>query len=187
MNQYHLLSLPRELIYKIAAANASVYNCILRLCRTAASLFPLSVRLDFMEAFGVGAELCTWRDDLSIIWYWNELSHDVWGPAFTYKDGSVSHYYKDVLHSATGPACIWTDHCISWYIRGIRHRDSTAPSGTDVEWLDGAAGIDYDVEYITVSWHHRGGFVRELTYAAGTTEYAQARAEMDWWIAREHQ
>jgi hypothetical protein len=69
MNQSHLLltQLPRELIYKIAAEDAYVYNRILRLCRHITSLFPLSTRLNFMEAFGIRVEMDITMCDLSCI------------------------------------------------------------------------------------------------------------------------
>jgi hypothetical protein len=175
-----LTQLPRELIYKIAATNSTVYNTLLRLCHTITSLFPLSTRLNIMIDFGIHVEI---KNDYTG-WYWNGRSHDVWGPADTYDDGSASYYYRGLLHRVDKPAGIWPE-MISWYTYGSRHRDRTAPSGTGVGWLDGVALIIDNNEYIEVERWHLDYYICRSEYLAGSIEYTQARAEMDYWLARE--
>jgi hypothetical protein len=135
MNQ-SLLSLPREIIYKIAAADAHAYNILLRLCRTLTLLFPLSTRLDFMIDFGITMIM----ESGDTVWFWGEHMHDIFGPAGVYENGDVSYNYRDVWHRIDKPACVYTKR-IEWYIHGRLHRNLTAPSGTSVEWLRGVASM----------------------------------------------
>jgi hypothetical protein len=183
MNASVLLQLPREIIYKIAAEDASVYNVILRLCRATAALFPLSLRLDFMKTFGVRVMIT--NDQIQ--WIWNFQPHDVFGPAQVYDNTEITYYYRGARHRIDKPACVECGS-IQWYVHGKLHRDPAAPSGTGVDWLTGITSIIIDESFAILMWCYQGEHVRNATiYLEGSTEYEQARAEIDWWLAQERQ
>jgi hypothetical protein len=181
-----LLSLPREIIYKIAAEDTGVYNVVLRLCRYTSSLFPLSMRLDFMEAFGVCVEINK-GVLFGITWYWDNKWHDIFGPSHESTDRRY-YSYRGYWHREHLPARVWRDVGIQWYHRGVVHRDMTAPVGTGVRWLAGAASIvRYSGDTIDVVWYHHGQVVRKLDFTKGTEGYTQAHAEMNYWLTQEYQ
>jgi hypothetical protein len=181
VNTLTLLTLPHEIIYRIAGEDAGVYNRILRLCYTINTLFPLSRRLDFMETFGVRVEI-TSND---ICWSWNDQLHDIFGPAITYIWGAYEYYYRDELHRIGAPAIV-TFGMMAWHIHNELYRDLTAPSGTGMRWLDGIARISDFADTILIEWSH-DNHKRVMTCDVGSPEYTQARAEMDYWLARERQ
>jgi hypothetical protein len=178
-----LLQQARELIYTIAAEDANVYNVILRLCRATAALFPLSLRLDYMIAFGVTVRMKEKFSLSGIYWYWGDKAHDIFGPAKVHDDGDTVYYYRGRFHRHNGPARVWHTS-IQWAIHGNIHRDYTAPSGTGVKWLAGAASIVDFIDYSRVIWCDRGKITHELAFEKDTDEYTQIRAEMNYWIAR---
>jgi hypothetical protein len=192
MNTLALISLtqlPRELIYKIAAADAGVYNRIIRLCRYTISLFPLSIRLDVMEAFGVRVKIHKYDevDASCITWYWNDQLHDIFGPAESWEDDSIAHYYRGVIHAVDTPAYIHRDN-IGWYSHDCRYRDPEAPAGTGVKWLAGASVVISSSEYILATWYNNRDIpIRRIRALPGTVEYAQASAEINYWFTRECQ
>jgi hypothetical protein len=179
-----LTQLPREIIYKVAAGDASVYNCILRLCRTMISLFPLSIRLDFMISFGVTVRI--YRDTryiACIVWNYNNVLHDVWGAAVQRHHGEREYYWHGREHRRDGPAMVSRKY-IAWHHHCLYHRDLEAPSGTGVEWLRGAAKICVYSDGARIMWFTMGELIRIVT-PADAADMAQVRAEMDYWLARE--
>jgi hypothetical protein len=178
----YFLSLPRELIYAIAAVDAGVYNVMLRLCRSIHSLFPLSTRLDFMEAFGVTVDITLkngiWQQ-AHTQWRWGQFTHDVFGPAIRWVDGDMCYYYRGRRHRAGGPARVWKTH-VTWYNHGARHRDLNAPAATGAHILCGYASIRYESDItVSITWYTYGMWVRELVVTG--EDAAVARAEIDYW------
>jgi hypothetical protein len=191
----HLLSLPRELIYKIAAVDAGAYNIILRLCRVTASLFPLSTRLDFMIDFGVTVKFETTCDDApqtATVWYWEDEIHDIFGPAISWEDGDINYYWHDKNHRDDGPASMTRTH-LMWWHHDVPYRDPAAPSGTGVEWLKGATFISERDRSVFVSWHCHyitskqhtidDSKVRSVEYTSAVG-IAQVHAEIAYWWSR---
>jgi hypothetical protein len=176
-----LLQLPHELIYKIAAVDAIVYNAILRLCRTVTLLFPLSTRLDFMIDFGVTVCVIS-LDSIEVIsWSWHGLSHDIFGPSRSYAKGNRSYWYRGGYHRVALPAIVWK-HSVEWYDHDLHHRDLTAPAGTGIEWLRGAADI-YEYNNISVvTWYQHGKQVKKIKIKDNKDKRAaEVRAEIAYW------
>jgi hypothetical protein len=172
-----LLTLPRELIYMIAAVDAIVYNGLLRTCRTVAYLFPLSTRLDYMISFGVTVDVLPG----GIEWRWDNQLHNIFGPALTWIDGDYSHWWHGLLHREDGPASVQHNE-VRWSHESFVHRALDAPAGTAEEILRGAAAI---IEYngvAKVQWFRYG---QRLKKAQLTGEQAaQVRAEINYWRAQ---
>jgi hypothetical protein len=181
-NTSPLLSLHKDLIYKIAAEDTSVYNCILRLCRAMTSLFPLSIRLDFMIDFGVS--VCIGPDEC-VTWTWNGDLHDIWGAANYYSRDAIHHFYRGKYHRDHRPASVGC-YATEWYTHGTMHRDISAAAGTGVEWLRGAARINMSYGYrAVVAWHVHGTCQRGVTIVGPSEEYTQVVDEMDYWRAHD--
>jgi hypothetical protein len=188
--------LPRELIYAIAAEDASVYNALLRTCRYISSLFPLSTRLDFMEAFGVTVKISGNIDShaVSTHWTWRGISHDVFGPAITWGNHAITHRYRGISHNGHGPTKIFHNHNtqtgwwadeIRWYHMGKISRDKDASSCTGTELLKGVASITMTREYTTLGWYENGTLIRASPHVLSNAETACVRAEIDYWSAME--
>jgi hypothetical protein len=194
-----LLSLPRELIYKIvsggyqrsvasggyqqlgvAAEDAVVYNKMLRICRHITSLFPLSLRLDFMISFGVTIQISS----TDIHWCWDGKSHDIYGSASVHVNGNRYYCYHGHLHRIGKPASMYSNE-IQWYEHGKLNRDPMAPAGTDVEWLRGATSMYVGIEGVVVEWWENGVEVRNFGDNPPSERYDQVCAEIAYWRALE--
>jgi hypothetical protein len=177
-----LLSLPRELIYNIAAADAGVYNTILRLCRYTIGLFPLSRRLDFMIGFGVALWLKNGSGIVGLIWSWNGLLHIIYGPSILWPEGYFTYHWHGDYHRRGGPA-LYCSTGMEWYERGCNHRELMEPAGTGVAWLRGVAHISYHGDSgMYLIWCCLGRRIRARTVTGALAD--EARAEMAYWAAR---
>jgi hypothetical protein len=179
-----ILSLPKDLIYRIAAEDAGVYNIIMRLCRHMAALFPLSIRLDNMIAFGVTVDIGRLGNDISrIAWYWNGTEHDIFGPAIAWEDGDIEYDRLGLPHRDHGPTRPWR-LSTRWYRRGECYRNPTEPAGTGVEWLRGSVFLSVDDDIARVSWCNGGKTRFEKFF--DEDKVAEVAAEIAYWYERRY-
>jgi hypothetical protein len=187
MSTLSLLSIPRELIYAIAAVDAGVYNVLLRTCKYISSLFPLSTRLDFMVDFGVTVELnhrVSNHNTINIIWFWQGIAHDIFGPAIVWTDNDISRRWRGGIHCANSPAVL-SPSVMVWYYESFCHRTRGDPAGTQVEWLRGASSIVMldNNNRAMISWYTHGRCTSSITID-DQPRLIEAQAEIDYWLAR---